>query len=62
MKAYRKSEKILPEEFEPVLGFFEGDDIGNICYYHDGKWFEAHTSEELQYITLWMPIPIKPNE
>lgn len=62
MKAYRKPEITLPEPFEPVLVFAEGSDIAFVAYYDEEQWFEAHTSEPLDNVHLWMPIPVLPYE
>lgn len=62
MKAYRNPEITLPEPFEPVLVFAEGDDVAMVAYYDDEQWFEAHTGEQLNNVHLWMPIPIRPFE
>lgn len=60
MKAYRKPEIILPEPFEPVLVFADGEDIAYVAYHDDGYWFESHTGEMLYEIKYWMPIPLLP--
>ena len=60
MKAYRKPEITLPEPFEPVLVFPEGEDIAYVAYHDDGYWFESHTGEMLYDIKYWMPIPLLP--
>jgi hypothetical protein len=60
MKAYRSTLDTLPEDFTPVLVFEASSDVAYVGYYHDGDWFEAHTSEPLEQVTLWMPIPLLP--
>ena len=60
MKAYRNVIDTLPNEFEHVLVFADGEDIAYIAYHDDGYWFESHTGEMLYDIKYWMPIPLLP--
>ena len=62
MKAYRNPEVTLPEPFEPVLIFAEGDDVAMVASYDDEAWFESHTGKQLNNVYLWMRIPIRPFE
>jgi hypothetical protein len=62
MKAYRKPELTLPEPFEPVLVHADESGIAYIAYYDDGYWFEAHTSQQIDGVQYWAPIPILPYE
>lgn len=60
MKAYRNPSITIPEPFEPVLVFCNHSEIAFVAYYDEGFWFEAHTSEPLDLVSWWMPIPLKP--
>jgi hypothetical protein len=50
----------LPEPFEPVLVHNDESGIAYIAYYDDGYWFEAHTSQQIDGVRYWMPIPVLP--
>ena len=60
MKAWRKIERTLPQEGNPVLVYtLRG--IFHVAIYFDTQWHDQQTDERLA-VVYWMPIPITPDE
>jgi hypothetical protein len=62
MKMWRKSEIQQPNPFEYVLVKLENEEVAYIAYWDEDHYFEAHTNEVLHNVTIWMYIPVFPND